>query len=294
MKPLVIYHKGCIDGFCAAWVCRKAFPDAEFHAASYGSEPPLHKAKGRPVLLVDFTYRRQQLQELLSAANGLTILDHHASAQKRLKDFPGTVFDMERSGAGLAFDELVKGPRPPIVDYVEDRDLWRHALPDTREINAYISTIPFEFEAWDKEQRNWKIQRIVAQGSRVQKKVEQFVREVAKNAIRVKFQGYEVPLVNAPQVNISELVGHLSHGEPFAMGWWQQRHGFSYSLRVDKASSDVNVAELAEKYGGGGHPTSAGFQVRLPIHIPSRARLWWHSLLRRLGAKTAGSIMRMR
>lgn len=35
-KPLVIYHGGCWDGFCAAWLFRKAFPDAEFFPAQYG------------------------------------------------------------------------------------------------------------------------------------------------------------------------------------------------------------------------------------------------------------------
>ena len=38
-KPLVIYHAGCWDGFCAAWVARKALGDIEAVPAHYGSDP---------------------------------------------------------------------------------------------------------------------------------------------------------------------------------------------------------------------------------------------------------------
>jgi len=29
LKPLVIYHQNCWDGFCAAWVARKALGEIE-------------------------------------------------------------------------------------------------------------------------------------------------------------------------------------------------------------------------------------------------------------------------
>ena len=36
----VIYHAGCFDGFCAAWLAHKVYPDAEFFPTHYGEEPP--------------------------------------------------------------------------------------------------------------------------------------------------------------------------------------------------------------------------------------------------------------
>jgi hypothetical protein len=66
-----------------------------------------------------------------------------------------------------------------------------------------------------------------------------------------------VPIVNAPQVDISELVGFLCNGETFAMGWWQRSDGkFSVSLR---SRGDFDVSELAKAHGGGGHRNAAGF-----------------------------------
>jgi nanoRNase/pAp phosphatase (c-di-AMP/oligoRNAs hydrolase) len=94
-------------------------------------------------------------------------------------------------------------------------------------------------------------------GEVVEDKIRHYVTEVAKNARRVTFEGHNVPLVNAPQVDISELVGFLSAGETFAMGWWQRADGkFSYSLR---SRGDFDVSELAKRHGGGGHRNAAGF-----------------------------------
>lgn len=38
---------------------------------------------------------------------------------------------------------------PWLVDYTEDRDLWRHKLPDSEEINAALRSYPLDFELWD-------------------------------------------------------------------------------------------------------------------------------------------------
>lgn len=86
------------------------------------------------------------------------------------------------------------------------------------------------------------------------------VREVAKNTRRVFFENWNVPIVNAPQVDISELLDHLARNDTFAMGWWQRGDGeFQYSLR---SRGDFDVSELAKKYGGGGHKNAAGFEQK--------------------------------
>ena len=91
----------------------------------------------------------------------------------------------------------------------------------------------------------------------VEAKIANYIAEVRKNARRITFEGYDVPIVNAPQVDISELVHAMTTGETFAMGWWQRADGlFSYSLR---SVGDFDVSELAKRHGGGGHKNAAGF-----------------------------------
>ncbi len=258
-RLLVIYHGACRDGFGAAWCVWRRFPGSEFVPAFYGAEPP--DVTGRDVVMVDFSYPLDVMTALADACASLLVLDHHKTAEAALTGFShskaNVEFDMNRSGAGMAWDHFFPGqPRPWIVDYVEDRDLWRHALPDGPAVNAFLGTLRYDFEHWYQTSR-LAAEDVVKLGQVVEDKIRHYVIEVAKNAVRINFEGYDVPIVNAPQVDISELVGFLSGTERFAMGWWQRSDGmFSYSLR---SRGDFDVSELAKRHGGGGHKNAAGF-----------------------------------
>jgi oligoribonuclease NrnB/cAMP/cGMP phosphodiesterase (DHH superfamily) len=228
-------------------------------AAQYGQPAP--DVEGRDVVMVDFSYALPVMVQIAELSTSLLVLDHHQTAESALAAFSHpraeVHFDMERSGAGMAWDHFFPHTkRPWIVDYVEDRDLWRHALPDGPAVNAFLGTLRYDFEHWYQTSR-LDVADVVRLGQVVEDKIRHYVTEVAKNARRFAFEGYDVPLVNAPQVDISELVGFLCGGETFAMGWWQRADGkFSYSLR---SRGDFDVSELAKRHGGGGHKNAAGF-----------------------------------
>ena len=148
-KPLVIYHGKCLDGMTAAWAVKKALGDGDYIAASHGDAPP--DVVGRDVVIVDFSYKRSIMETLFQDAQSLLVLDHHKSAKADLADFPFAVFDMERSGAGMAWDHFHPGnPRPALINLVEDNDLWRHVLPGTREFQLRLEMEPMNFESWDR------------------------------------------------------------------------------------------------------------------------------------------------
>lgn len=300
--PLVIYHAACRDGFAAAWAAQYVMAKAETYAAFYGQEPPYELAQGRDVYVLDFSYPRAQMRELICRSMKTVVCEHHKTAFSELSNlveemqFEGlrhagdqVVFDLERSGAGIAWDKLVaKDPcwangdgcgasighhrgcqyeRPWPINYVEDRDLWRLALPHTREINAFLGAVPFEFEAWDALIR-MPLEDARKAGVAIQMKQRQYAAEVGKNAIRFDFEGHTgVPLVNAPQCDVSELLEALLDRtqSPIAMAWWQRADGlFQYSLR---SRGDLDVSALAKRHGGGGHQNAAGFQCARLVHL---------------------------
>lgn len=86
-RALVLYHANCWDGFCAAWVARKAMPDAEFIPVQYGQDPPEQAGdKDRRLFLVDFSYQRNVMFRLGALhRQGMTVLDHHKTAQAALE-----------------------------------------------------------------------------------------------------------------------------------------------------------------------------------------------------------------
>ena len=262
-QRIVIYHGNCLDGFTAAWAAWRKFgdEDTEYVAASYGDDPPF--VAGRDVVIVDFSYPRELM--LLMAASGMAksilVLDHHKTAQAALEGLPFATFDMNRSGAGLAWDTFHgASTRPWLVNYVEDRDLWNWRLDDSKAINAFICAHKMgSFGEWSRLSVG-PISSAIEGGMAVSSFIERYVSEMAAQARTVHFEGHDVPIVNAPYINISELVGKLSESAPFAMGWFHRGDGqYAYSLR--SRGDGVDVSEIAKKYGGGGHRGSAGFCV---------------------------------
>lgn len=277
-KPLIIYHANCIDGFCAAWVAHKLFgEEAEYHAASYGDPSP--NVADRVVYILDFSYPPDQLRDLAEMAKAIVLLDHHKTAAEALRDFyhpdVQVTFDMERSGAGLAWDTFFPGaPRPWIVSYAEDRDLWRFRLPHSQERNAFIGAASFDWASWDALDAT-NLDDATAYGEWLLRQKRQYVTSVAKAARLVMFEGQEALMVNAPYVNISEVLNHLAlqqvaRGVPgLAIGWHQRADGrHAYSLRsvagggtapTGEQLPEIDVSELARRYGGGGHKNASGF-----------------------------------
>lgn len=270
--PLVIYHAHCADGWAAAWAAYRrsaswatSTAEPELLPASYGDDPP--EVDGRDVLIVDFSYPRETMLEMHGRARSLLVFDHHKSAAEALAGLPFAVFDMERSGAGLVWDELTgHEPRPWIVDYVEDRDLWRWALPDSRAVSAYLRTIPFELGAWFDVQADG-LEVAKARGQSILAYVDALVRSHVERAAPATIGGHTVPVVNATAV-VSEVGNELAASAPFAAVWSVAADGsYLYSLRSCASNPDhVDVSEIARRYGGGGHRHAAGFRSRHLAH----------------------------
>ena len=155
MRPLVLFHGGCNDGFCAAWIYRRYVnPHTEFKAVQYNTDPPA--TAGRDVVILDFSYEREQLTAMRDRARSLLVLDHHETAAEALAGLDYCVFAQDKSGARMTW-EYFFDPRsevriddvPWLVSYTEDRDLWRWALPDSKAVNAALASYPRDFAVWD-------------------------------------------------------------------------------------------------------------------------------------------------
>lgn len=287
MKPLCIYHGNCADGFTAAWVVKQALGDVDFHPGVYGREPP--DCADRDVIMVDFSYKRPVLDEIFRKSDSLLILDHHKTAAEDLAGYippfgpgwkrhldniyqdicencpqPYTLFDMERSGAQIAWDFFNDpSPRPNLVDYVGDRDLWKFALPLSREVNAFVFAHEYTFKNWDylhaQLRDSMDIQRIGDMGGAIELKHHKDVAElVAVTKRRMTIGGKSVPVANIPYTLTSDA-GHLmAQSEPFAACYWDTPAGRVFSLRSTDDGDDVSA--VAKGYGGGGHRNAAGFQ----------------------------------
>lgn len=271
-NPLVIYHANCLDGFTAAWAVWKALgDDATYLAASYGEPiPPESTTMDRDVIVVDFSYSFDEMMALANNSKSVTVLDHHATAQAALlpllssKIISGE-FDMDRSGAAMAWDHYhPKKKRPVLVDAVQDRDLWRFELTNTRAFMACLALVPKEFAAWDDFADRIKSQRdaVISSGLLLLEKHDRSVKKYVNGTkLRLNIGGHLVLAANIPAEFASDVGNGLAEDRDQAFGAsFTVRHdGVSFSLRSTAYREDVS--KIAEGYGGGGHRNAAGFHV---------------------------------
>lgn len=259
-NKIVIAHGDCSDGLVGAWCFHKAIPDATFHFARYGScAPP--DVSGKEVYVVDFSYPRDVLIEMAAKANYIRVLDHHKSAQEALEGLDFCGFDMERSGAGLAWDHLFPDQeRHWIVDYTEDRDLWRFDLPYSREVNAVLQSHPLTFDAlYALEKKSWR--SLVPAGEAILRSHQQLVNQICEKAREVEIQGYKILMANTSVLQ-SEVGSKLAEGRAFGVAYFENEVGDRvYSFRADK-KSETDLTKIVAAYGGGGHRTAAGARLK--------------------------------
>lgn len=275
MEPIIIYHANCWDGFCAAWLMRKLVTDAELFPAHYATDPP--DCAGREVFIVDFSYKRPVMEKILTEASRVTVLDHHKTAEAELaglqEQFPGSDirFSSTQSGSTMAFDYISGRMRIAhahygswwtLARYTEDRDLWRHELPESQEFNAGLRSFPLDCETWDGISRSLESLGpgvLIQDGKAILRYQKTVIDGHVKHAVMGSIAGWNVPMVNATTL-FSEIAGEIAKGRSFGACYFDRHDGKrQFSLR--STPEGIDVSEVAKLFGGGGHKHAAGFEL---------------------------------
>lgn len=285
-KPLCIYHGNCDDGFAAAWVVREVLASAvEFYPGVYQQDPP--DVTGRDVIFVDFSYKKPVLEKMAAEANSILILDHHKTAMEDLADYgkpPSfeiwqdvawdghlskavrvkALFDMERSGASLAWDYLIGTERPDFINYIEDRDLWRKKLPGSDYFTIALRSYMQDFYVWG-DLVEAGPGSLIEEGRSIHRYYRLRIEEMKNNAYVAKIADIPCWVANAPYAFASEIAGELAERElSFGATYFEIEKGkYQYSLR---SRGDFDVSAIAKKFGGGGHKNAAGFSNLGTVH----------------------------
>ncbi len=274
---VVIYHADCRDGFGAAYAAWKKFGDtASYLPVRTQSEPPAGLVD-KTIYIVDYSYDAVTLNHLLATNRTVVVIDHHQSSEAAVTSFPQNVFDQNHSGAVLAWQYFHPGTAvPELLQQVEDHDLWRFALPENREFNTALGQYEMSFPVWDAlvaELAASEANRVnfVAKGALIAKFEDRLVENLLRFKERVIFEGHEVWAINASRIYRSILGNKLAElneadgGIPLGIVYYHNDGKVSISLRSKGA---VDVAEITEKYGGGGHKHAAGINVPSFVNLP--------------------------
>ncbi len=269
---VVLYHGNCTDGFSAAWVAWKKFGNKAEYIGIGLNDSPMSGAIDKEIYLLDFTYKAENMPELIRKNKKLVVIDHHITNAEIAKLAPDYLFDINHSAAVLAWMYFYIDKKiPQLLKHVEDVDLWKFKVPHSKEIISFLDLFDFNFKAWDKLVKDFedpvRYKKYVKQGGLILGYEDKLVeRLVSGFAEPVNLVGYNTYAVNSP--NFHSQIGNLlaTKQPPIGIVWREEKNGgIHVSLRSD---GTVDVSKIAAQFGGGGHKAASGFYVESYLKLP--------------------------
>lgn len=260
---IVLYHAGCPDGFSGAWVAHKKFGNqAAYIPIAAGATAP--DMGGKDVYLIDIIPQENGLREFITKNKSVIAIDHHETNRPLLTLFSDSHFNVSKSGSALAWEYFFPDQKMPfLLECIQDIDLWQWNHPESKTLSSYLNVMDFNFNSWEKLVADFEdpdIRKDIVEKSNLllryeSKKVQDIIKD---NAHLVEFEGMRILAVNS-SVLASQIGNNIVESNPpVSIVWVELKDKMYVSLRSD---GTVNVGELAEKYGGGGHVRAAGFRI---------------------------------
>jgi oligoribonuclease NrnB/cAMP/cGMP phosphodiesterase (DHH superfamily) len=270
MSVTVIYHENCFDGTgakLAAWL--KFGQGATYTPAQYGDPVP-HIPKGSEVYILDFSYPREALEALQKDSKSLLVLDHHKTAKEALAGLPYAQFDMDKSGAVLAWEHFHPGKQiPDLLLRVQDRDLWKWKYEDTKSVTSALPLLENSMEAWNAALDGGPYLEQLRVSGQVKERFDKLsvaaaIKTVHPLVITTPHRFYTVGLVNSTSLG-SEIGNALCEEKGFDIGmpyFVSDKGQVVLSLR---SVGDLDTTVISSELGGGGHKNASGAKVRAGV-----------------------------
>jgi len=286
------YHHNDADGRCAAAIVAKAHeawsqeqpfdPESiEFIEMDYSRVVDVDSIKpDEEVVIVDFSFKPEVMTEVMKKTSNIIWIDHHKSCAqypshdpklRGLRDFR----DKGLSGCELTWQYFFKKSIPYGVELIGDYDSWRlQQAPASLEFRVGI-----EIEDQHPLSMMWaellgniigKSAEILQNGKICIRYRDRFCQDFMKQF------GFETELagVRAYACNFyrygSPGFGERFKAYPMCIAFAFDGTRFTVSLYSE--DPDVDCAEIAKTFGGGGHHGAAGFVCSQLPFFPVGAR----------------------
>lgn len=219
MKPLVLFHAHCADGFGAAFAAWLKFGDeAEYVAMQYldskltpveaweafSTAIPSKANTGREIYILDFSLPKPVMNKLLAVSERVVWRDHHKSAFEmwcgkyekgmqydQIGDSASGEIDIflddNKSGAVLAWEYFHPGTEVPMfIRHIDDYDRWQFKIEGTKAFNKGLwSHTPWSFALWKHILTNKvAFKKVIDEGEAILRAHDQNVQSVVKGSAR--------------------------------------------------------------------------------------------------------------
>ena len=268
----IFYHGTDMDGKCAGAIAYFFYKnvnntEAECIPINYNHNFPFDDiCMNENVIIVDFSLQKEgEFEKLLDITKNIIWIDHHKTAIERHKDIGNRIKGLRnitKSGCELTWEYFYPGDKmPEIVKLLGDYDTWTFKYGDrTRFLQDGIrlfNTKPDDYNwiIWLAD--NASLGEVIAKGEICFDYRKNYYAGLIKAwSFFVDFEGYKCVACNAGSVS-SQLFDSVEVDFDIMMPFVFDGKQWTVSLYTTK---NIDVSEIAKKYGGGGHKQAAGFQ----------------------------------
>ena len=270
-KIVVLNHKGCRDGFGAAWAAWRKFGARAEYIGIFHDDPIPHGLKDKNVYMLDISFDIAKTRKILNIASRLTIIDHHISAELSIKLADEYVYALDHSGAILSWRHFHPDKRIPVLSkHIEDIDIWKFKLSHTKELMASLETYDLDFKLWNQLAKDWENKKnrkkYLNEGAAIVKYQDSLVKKAMKDSEEVRFFGKKALAVNFTLALNSEI-GEAIRRKGYELGIIWQKKGDKLIVSL-RSTSKVDSSKIAARFGGGGHKKAAAFRLPAKIKFP--------------------------
>ncbi len=269
----VIYHDPCSDGFAAAFAAwmrlgdkAQYFPVA--HRRDMDAQAP--DVTGKRVAVLDITFSVGKMKQMIEESEFFVVLDHHASAEKALASVSedNKVFEGKQSGCTLAWNLFHPSKEIPLLfRYIEDKDIWRWGMKESKAFTASWSMLPMDFETYKNAltEGSMGIWKHISAGRMLlkyrQTLIDQAVKTAQPRRLKRKREWKAKVVNNTLPLLISEIGDALVQQDDcdVALLWSYDHKQRVYRGSMRSGDDDHDVSKVCSDLGGGGHKRAGGF-----------------------------------
>ncbi|XP_062109576.1 uncharacterized protein LOC133821092 [Humulus lupulus] len=302
MKAAVLYHYPCPDGalaalaahlyFSAASIPTLFFPNTVYNPIT-SHNLPIHEITH--LYLLDFVGPSGFVPDVASKVPNVVILDHHKTALETLgagarENNVTKIIDMQRSGATIAFDYfkervsnatvLAQFDRArPLFEYIEDGDLWRWRLPNSKAFSSGFKDLNIEFNVelnpslFD-QLLSLDLEDVISKGMKSLSEKQRLIDEALNESFEIALGGGRFGHCLAVCADsIAELRSELGHQLATKSHNLNLRGIGAIVYRVPELENDQflkvslrsveseDTTLISQEFGGGGHRNASSFML---------------------------------
>ena len=269
------YHND-MDGKCAGAIVHRYYNgQGDYRSIDYNQDFPFGDIKeNEEVVIVDFSLQKEGgFEKLFNITKNVIWIDHHKTAIEKHKfNFPvGGIRRNGISGCELTWEYFYNSEPPKVVKLLGDYDIWAFKYGDASKALQFgirLNDTNPQSENWKHWlDREFNIQNMINDGFLVMRyKINSNESQVRAWGRYAKFEGYKAITCNQGATN-SQLFDSVD-STTYDIMMPYVFDGKQWTIYIYSTNPDIDVSELAKKYGGGGHKGAAGFQCKqLPLRF---------------------------